>query len=204
MRFFAWVALAGCLASTSACQSTVVVMSGAGGGPASQTSPSSGAITGSASSGATTGSASGSATTGGMCEPGTPPDPCEVAPLNSACDWTCAPSAKCVVAGVVCATCPDKAIKVFGIYRCGCDAEGRYACAILPGCCKGDPRDPYECGDAIEMECAKNRCEPVTGEPGVCWQDVDCPGGGKCAGAIICPCGMICDVPDKPGYCLKK
>ena len=37
-------------------------------------------------------------------------------------------------------------------------------------------------------------------QQGECWSDGQC-GGGKCLGAIICPCGAQCIIADKPGKC---
>jgi hypothetical protein len=115
------------------------------------------------------------------------------------CMYGCALSEECVHQGQVCTTCSDKAIHFVGAYECACDAKGGMSCTKMPGCCSGD--DPFECGDIVAMDCVQHRClQPPN--PGMCWNDSYCP-GGKCQGAVICPCGANCGGTDKPGTCVK-
>ncbi len=131
-----------------------------------------------------------------------PPRSCDTK-LAAPCSYGCALAEGCVHDGVVCTFCPDTLVHVVVPYTCQCAAnsKGGMGCKLMAGCCNGN--DPFECGDLIATECVKHRCEPAPSKSGECWQDADCPGGGKCAGQSICPCGSLCDAEDHPGACLK-
>ncbi|MCO4763405.1 MAG: hypothetical protein KC502_17945 [Myxococcales bacterium] len=63
------------------------------------------------------------------------------------------------------------------------------------GCCN----KTSECNKG--QACAKGVCKDLAQlKKGTCWTDSDC-GGAVCQGAVICPCGVNCFAPDKPGTC---
>lgn len=131
------------------------------------------------------------------CPAGTcwgPPLPCEE--CNGG--WTCVANKECAgsCGGIVCATCEGAPAGTTVIGACACSCNGSsYSCAPLLGCCNQD----FDCGDETLTPCVNNVCKtPVMGG---CWSDVEC-GGMKCQGAIVCPCGSDCKVPDSPGMCV--
>jgi hypothetical protein len=74
--------------------------------------------------------------------------------------------------------------------------------AAQDGCCLDDADCEGE-ATCYELECRTMgdgvcKMPPAAGE---CWADRDCPSGMSCAGAVICPCGAMCDSPDSPGTC---
>jgi Cys-rich repeat protein len=50
------------------------------------------------------------------------------------------------------------------------------------------------------LVCVAGVCEKVP-PAGMCWADADCGEGGKCVGAITCPCGAMCFAASQPGKC---
>lgn len=64
-----------------------------------------------------------------------------------------------------------------------------------PTCCKADS----DCGiDQCVVEAQMCKPKPTSGS---CWSDKDCAKGQTCQDAIVCPCGTMCKVADKPGTC---
>ncbi|MCO4761672.1 MAG: hypothetical protein KC502_09225 [Myxococcales bacterium] len=88
----------------------------------------------------------------------------------------------------------------------GVSVKSKGACTTGPGkgCCKGQSDCPYKDDICIPSSSSKyGMCKNTKAlQAGECWTDGQC-GGGKCDGAIICPCGATCKVADKPGKCLK-
>jgi hypothetical protein len=135
------------------------------------------------------------------CPSGTcwgPPFPCEQCGPNG---WECHPDESCIgpdsCAGFVCPECtgaPDMTI-IAGC-QCQCDGAGQYMCDLAPGCCMQD----MDCGDEVLYPCVNHVCKmPVLDG---CWRDDECIPGQKCDGAVVCPCGALCGVPDQPGKCV--
>ena len=100
-----------------------------------------------------------------------------------------------------------------GAMICPCDADcdmedtpGKCLPPDLPaGCCYDD--SDCDTGTDAVWTCAV----PASGLPGVCtywfgdgkcWDDGDCADGETCQGAMFCPCGLGCGMPDKPGDCV--
>ena len=73
------------------------------------------------------------------------------------------------------------------------------------GCCGANS----DCGGL--QECAGASCASGKGNgvckarpsaaSGNCWTNADCPNGGACIGAVVCPCNVQCLVADQPGNC---
>jgi hypothetical protein len=93
----------------------------------------------------------------------------------------------------------------------GCGGPYGPAC---PGTCSLKPRKfccfedsqcgpGFECGGAVCAASGEGRCEPVP-SPGSCWDDSDCKRGQRCEGESICPCGVFCLLPDRPGECVSR
>lgn len=77
------------------------------------------------------------------------------------------------------------------------------------GCCYDNSDCGGGPGGGFAMRCAGADCsaDPVVAGVcleragrGECWSDADCR-FGTCTGAVICPCGAICEVPNTPGTC---
>ena len=94
--------------------------------------------------------------------------------------------------------CPSGECRDAAICPCGANCLHDIGWCLLDGCCAGD------------VDCAGERCILSAGAVGVCkpdliaeyacWEDGDCD-FGICEGAVICPCGALCDVADTPGTC---
>jgi hypothetical protein len=82
------------------------------------------------------------------------------------------------------------------------------SCSVSVGCCATSA----DC--TRTQECAGNACSVTGGRAagicktrpaqtsGQCWTNADCPPNtGPCTGAIVCPCGSACLVPDRIGTC---
>ncbi len=121
--------------------------------------------------------------TGGVCKPLPPATQCWD---DSQCDGTVGSCEGVVLCpcGAVCAkpdttgTCASTETPP-GCCATGADCGGGEICVetIISGVCKAQPK------------------------AGECWSDLDCIGTASCDGAIVCPCGAACFVPDKIGTC---
>jgi hypothetical protein len=72
-----------------------------------------------------------------------------------------------------------------------------------PGCCFQDA-DCSSAGRCVNEDCAAEMAGTCVSDVlgrGECWEDADCPAGQPCVGATICPCGVPCILPDRPGTC---
>ena len=67
--------------------------------------------------------------------------------------------------------------------------------STCPKCCKS-------ASDCIAtFTCVNGECkEPLIG--GQCWSNADCTEAQVCDGAMVCPCGQDCIIPDTPGKCV--
>jgi len=100
------------------------------------------------------------------------------------------------------ADCPMAELCI-GVRVCACNADCSFS--SIPGRCV--PRGsccnvPNDCGDFVYQPCVNNKCiQPSLLPAGECWDDNNCNGKGRCVGAQVCPCGMLCDTADHPGTC---
>jgi len=101
--------------------------------------------------------------------------------------------------------CPDPdAMLCEGAMACNC-GQG---CNVTAGSCVDGG---WNACCVSDLECDTGHCaffgQDFTGacveEPpaGQCWHDQDCAKGQFCLGEQLCPCGMLCGVPDKLGTC---
>lgn len=101
---------------------------------------------------------------------------------------------------IMCLECPpDLGPIITDTCECACDAAtNQFKCAPKPQpqCCMVD----LDCGDFVYSPCVNGVCKPGP-EAGTCWKNQDCPDGQACTGVVVCPCGAVCDQPDKPGVC---
>jgi len=127
----------------------------------------------------------------------------------------CLPGMACPAVCVACGVC--KAIEEKPCYNDAECAPGQYCeitndCCPIPGCPMCDAC--AACGQCVSKQpgccafdkdcgfgsvCVSGVCEKLPPDGG-CWSDAQCP-GGKCVGAITCPCGAMCFAASKPGVC---
>jgi hypothetical protein len=93
----------------------------------------------------------------------------------------------------------------------GCGGPYGPAC---PGTCSLKPRKTCcfedsqcgagaECAGAVCTAHGEGVCERAHTK-GTCWDDSDCGPLARCEGQSICPCGLFCLLPDRPGKCVSK
>jgi hypothetical protein len=73
--------------------------------------------------------------------------------------------------------------------------------------CGGCP--DYICGEGSFCSPEYDVCLVEPKIPGECWEDADCPGGGRCLDAAVCPCdnpceGCDCDLGTQIGHCARN